>query len=59
MDDAIDGRRTALYSVQPACALSLGFRSYRLVFAGRKAINNPVQAWLGSFRLSETGVPCT
>jgi len=25
MDDAIDGRRTALYSVQPSYALSLGF----------------------------------
>jgi len=32
-------------------------RSYRLVFAGRRATNHPVQ--VGSFRVSETGLPCT
>jgi len=32
-------------------------RSYRLIFAGRRATNHPVQ--VGSFRVSETGLPCT
>jgi len=71
MDDAIDGRRTALYSVQPAYALCPGFRSYRLVFAGRKAIDNPctglgqcrhhslyVQETGGGLRGSSTRISC-
>src|SRR5207302_9803318 len=55
MDNAIDRRRTALYSVQPACACASIPTDWYLQV--EKQSTTHVQP--GSFRVSETGVPCT
>src|SRR5437773_8786925 len=60
MDNAIDRRRTHCirYSLLLPCSSASRVPTdwYLRV---EKQSTTPVQAWLGSFRLSETGTPCT